>query len=121
MNNKRVIKKYIHQWMNMLGLGWWNVTVNYYDDPATIIQLFASAESDGIVIAKVSADWKYGSATLSINLPAFEGRTEDDIERIVVHELVHILVNEMREGEIHHEERVVTGLTKAFLWTRYLK
>jgi len=40
----------------------------------------------------------------------------DEIERAVVHELCHILVNEMREDEIHHEERVVTGLQKAFMW-----
>jgi predicted metallopeptidase len=43
--------------------------------------------------------------------------TTDQRRALIDHELCHILVNEMREGDISHEERVVTGLTKAFLWT----
>ena len=38
-----------------------------------------------------------------------------DINYMVVHELLHVLVNEMREEGIDHEERVVTHLAKAAL------
>jgi len=41
----------------------------------------------------------------------------DQIEMTIVHELCHALVNEMRKDGIDHEERTVTALTKAFLWT----
>ena len=36
-------------------------------------------------------------------------------------ELCHALVNEMREQGIDHEERVVTMLSKAFMWVRSLR
>jgi hypothetical protein len=47
------------------------------------------------------------------------------LERIFVHECCHAIVNEMREwsvghegnGVMGHEERVVSHLANAFLWT----
>ena len=50
----------------------------------------------------------------------YAGMSNEELERTVVHELVHALVNELREGGIDHEERVVTTLTKAVLWVRDL-
>jgi hypothetical protein len=41
---------------------------------------------------------------------------EYELEKAIVHEFMHILVNEMRAGGIDHEERVVTGLANAALW-----
>jgi predicted SprT family Zn-dependent metalloprotease len=42
----------------------------------------------------------------------------DSIEKIVVHELMHVFLNEMREKGIDHEERVATMLSQAFLWVK---
>lgn len=80
------------------------------------MRLFRQFDNGDVVPAYVDANWMYASAKISVNLPAFDDMKPDEIERHVVHELCHILVNEMREGELHHEERVVTGLTKAFFW-----
>lgn len=112
---KQLIKKYLDKWMTPLGLMWWKTTVVYYDDPAEIIKHFRT-DDNMLVLAVTFADWKYMEATIEINLPAWTSLEERDIEECVVHELMHILVNEMREGEIHHEERVVSGLTKAVFW-----
>ncbi len=55
---------------------------------------------------------------------------DEELERVFVHECCHVLVAEMREWgpgdmtqaaceiSLKHEERVVCGLTSAFLWTR---
>lgn len=54
-------------------------------------------------------------------LPVMEELTDDELEEIFVHECGHILVNEMRgdpDDWLDHEERVVSTLTKAFLWVR---
>ena len=59
---------------------------------------------------------KPDSGSILLNGKVLDGMTPQQIERIAVHELCHILVNEMRESEMCHEERVVTMLTKAFLW-----
>lgn len=109
------LKTLFGQWIDRLGLAWWEITVNYYSDPAEIVRRFHQDE-DRTVAAITLADWQYGIATIDVNLTAFDGMSPEAVEKIVIHELCHILVNEMREGELHHEERVVTGLTKAFLW-----
>jgi len=117
-DKRKKIKKYLKKWITPLGLGWWKIDIFYIDDPATILNEFKTGDGEGIVRATVKPQWEYGVASINFNLPAFNNLDDDEIERVVIHELVHILVNEMRESEMHHEERVVTGLTKAFMWTR---
>ena len=116
-NNKKIINKHFAKWIKSLGLRWWHIDVIYYHDPKDIVREFKTDEGT-VVLANTWSDWRYGKANIHINLPAFSDLPEDEIETIVVHELVHVLVNEMREEDIDHEERVVTGLTKAFLWVR---
>ena len=111
-----LLKEAFAKWIPRLGLAWYDLEVVYYDDPGEILQRFRQADNGGVVPAFVAANWMYADAKISVNLPAFDELDADKIEKIVVHELCHILVNEMREGELHHEERVVTGLTKAFFW-----
>ena len=118
MKKQAVIRKFFSTWTAPLGLAWWHIDVLYYDDPAEIVKRFATDLQDGVVLARTYADWRYATANIHINTPAFDDLTDDEIERVVLHELCHILVNEMQEGEKHHEERVVTGLQKAFMWTR---
>lgn len=115
MSQRELIGAAFDKWISCLGISWWDVDILYYDDPASIIQHFRRND-DLLILATCDANWMYGTATISVNLPAFAERTPEQIERTVVHELCHILVNEMREGELHHEERVVTSLTKAIFW-----
>jgi hypothetical protein len=116
MSKQDEIKAYFEKWTKPLGLLWWTVDILFYDNPSEILRQF-TVNAEETTLARTYADWRYGTAKICINLPAFENLDAKEIERTVIHELVHILVNEMREGEIHHEERVVTGLTKAFEWT----
>lgn len=111
-----LIKAAFDKWIPRLGLAWHDIEIVYYDDPYEIINRFRVIETGEMVPANVTAQWMYADAKININLPAFEFIEDAKIERVIVHELCHILVNEMREPEMHHEERVVTGLTKAFFW-----
>src|SRR3990167_8555790 len=117
LNKKeKLVKSYFKKWMRSLGLLWWSITIHYYDDPDSILEIFKSQDEGRVIFARTMVDWKYAQATIQVNLLAMKTMDGDEIERAVVHELCHILVNEMREDEIHHEERVVTGLQKAFMW-----
>jgi len=111
-----LVKDYFTKWLTPLGLLWWSVKVSYYDDPNEVLQIFGDPGENRAVFAHTTVDWKYSIAWIQVNLLAVNITPEEDLEEAVVHELVHILVNEMREGEMHHEERVVTGLQKAFIW-----
>jgi len=112
--SKKIIRKCLNKWITPLGLAWWKIDVYYHVDKKHIKKVFGSSRTR----AQVNSDWRYGDATVHFNLPAFTNLSDGEIEMVVLHELVHVLVCEMREGEMHHEERVVTGLTKAFMWTR---
>ena len=117
---RALVEASLKKWLKPLGLLWWDVQVHFYDDPADIVNVFKCDEDQVIVVARTYVTWQYATANLHFNLIALVGMSDDKVERIVVHELVHILINEMNEQEQHHEERVVTGLTKAFLWVEDL-
>jgi len=110
------VKKFLLKWLKPLGLLWWAIEVDYYSDPDEIMKNFKTDTSDVTLVMKVFADWRYSEAIINVNLLATRKMNDDKLERTVVHELAHVLVNEMREGEIKHEERVVSTLTKAFFW-----
>ena len=111
------IKRYLNLWVKQLGLGMWRIDAYYYDNPLTVMKEFAAGENE-IVYAEVTSDWRYMKAAIKFNMPALTGKTDEEIEASVVHELCHILVCEMRTDGVDHEERVVTGLQLAFMWTR---
>ena len=117
---RALVESSLKKWLKPLGLLWWDLTVCFYDDHNDIAQVFKTDADSTTVVAKTYVSWQYGTANVHFNLIALVGMTADKVERIVVHELVHILINEMNEQEQHHEERVVTGLTKAFLWVEDL-
>lgn len=111
------VKKLADKWIKPIGLGWWTIHINYYDDIAD------TNVSDGVssVGMDVVPNWKYMEATIRVNLTNVDKLDDDTLEYMFVHELMHIFVNEMREYQnsenpINHEERVCTQLAKAMLW-----
>ena len=119
MGKKKIIQKCLNEWTYRLGLRWWEITVTWYKKPKAIRRYFGCKKYE-MVIARTFADWRYGTASIHVNLSAFDGMNDKKIESVVIHELCHVLVNELQSGGIDHEERVVTGLQKAFVWTRDL-
>ena len=79
-------------------------------------------------MACVTSDWRYLHATITFWCPVifenFKGGAPEDPDymlTLVIHELTHILVGEMREwanpdnNPLDHEERVVTDLSRRLL------
>jgi hypothetical protein len=116
MKEKKWVNKAIRTWTYRLGLRWWHVTFVVTANKKLIKDVLRTRKGKA-VLGRTYADWKYRTATIYINVPALKGRTKRYIEQLVVHECMHVLVNEMRMGEIHHEERVATSLTEAIFWT----
>lgn len=110
------INSLFEKWVTRLGLRWWNIKVVFYDDPSEIVTRFKEDDTT-VCVAVTHSDWRYAEAKISVNLPAWKDVTKDEAETIVIHELVHVLVNEMRTSGNDHEERVVTNIVKAFRWT----
>ena len=110
---RRRVQRLFGEWCTQLGLNWWDVQCSYFDKSKPFKRQHGTVAAMTIV-----ADWRYGTAYISVNTPGCARLDDDELERVVVHELVHALVNEMRLTGLDHEERVVTTLTKAFMWTR---
>jgi len=113
---KEKIKEIFEKWSYLLGLRWWEVALTFSKEKSDF-----NKDDGSRVLAKTWSDWRYMKATILINYREIKLLDLEEIEKIIVHELCHVLVNEMREGDISHEERVVTTLTKAFLWTKNLE
>lgn len=122
------IKAIYDRWDQVLGLRWWTVKQVWVRD-LDGFQSESNGHTSFIVHARTTASWPYMTATISFNLVDMANLDDKDAERVVVHELCHILVNEMRydetvSGLAHgengrmHEERVVTTLAQAFLRVR---
>jgi hypothetical protein len=106
------MKDLFHFWINATGLAWWRINFNYTNDYT------AFPEPDCVMTC--DADWKYMTAYINVNLPRLELHREDGLEEMVLHELMHIFLNEMRDGDgcTPHEERVASTLARGFLWAR---
>jgi len=109
------IQKVMDRWLDPLGLAWWHVQCNYIWDKKQF-----KKRNGYQTIGSVYARWEYATASIDWNLRAIALESDSKLDRVVLHELCHILVSELREpdDDKKHEERVVTGLTKAFGWVR---
>ena len=109
---KRQAIKFLEKWVNLLGLDRCQLTIDFSDE--------AKMYEDGLhVVAETSASWQYNSALVIFYLANFDKLKPDRLEMAILHELVHVLVNEMRsytasDGSAH-EERVVCGLTDVLM------
>ena len=116
------IEPLIHTWAHGMGLGWYAGETQYFQEEEEFLKRDGTVIA-GVAVMRVWADWRYMTYTIDVNLKAVKRLDDEALERAVVHELVHVLVHEMRENDpdVKHEERVVTQLTKAFFWVRDLK
>lgn len=110
---KKLINKYMKWWVKWTGLGFHTITTTYVD----------FWDSDLNADAVCASHWQYLDHMITFNLTKCNPLTENQIEQTVVHELMHIFLNELQSDDvdINHEERVASSLQKAFMWVRGAK
>ena len=118
---KRVRRRWqaaLDEWIPALGLDEYHIEVAYYSDPDD----FPAGKGDdtGRPAAQVISKWQYMGAWLGVNMLEVADLDDVQLEEAVVHELCHVLVDELDPQDVKHEERVVTQLSKAFIRTRNL-
>lgn len=122
---KDICDPLIDKWRAAMGLNTWRININYRRVP-----MDGQEPSDTTALADILVRWEYLEARLRINTFGIWERamSADDIEETIVHELCHIHVAELRSlvdddkfsHHILHEERVVSSLTNAMLWSRQM-
>lgn len=105
------------QWLSALGLDYWDITLEFYRG-----RLPSEGEDDGAdPLARCKVKWQYLYATISWDLEAVAEESDGELERIFVHECMHVFLHELRHSTddwLDHEERVAQMLAKAFVWVR---
>jgi len=111
---RKVVNERVNKWRRMLGLGLWKIEV--------CLVYSIDCETPSLnTLAQCTATWQYRLITIEVNLHEALTQSDEDLEKMVIHELCHALVCEMRENDpdSKHEERVVTGLTDAFWYVKH--
>lgn len=108
---KAKITKLSEKWRLRMGLRWWNINYRFNRD--------TSSDDVSKCAARCTVEWPYKLATIEWFCRAMANDDKEELENTVVHEHVHILLAEMRDydKDTNHEERCVTDLTSALIWT----
>ena len=114
---QRKCQKYIGIWKSRIWLTQWDIRTYYHREP-----------SENEAYMSVTPDWRYLMAEFHVHAWDIHSQELDDthIERCVVHELCHCLLDEMNtavpedrmEWHENHVERTVSTLTNV-LYTTY--
>jgi len=106
---KKVTHKLLGKWKYNLFLNTWKIDSNIRD--------YISGGNDGYsTVATCDADWRYFEATINFSYIKMKDMEEIEIEKVIIHELLHAVVNEMRYDGLEHEERVVSQLSMIMSW-----
>lgn len=119
------------EWAECLGLAsCWHITWHYHRDSGEYAAVESGRENNrpqGVPsVAYTAASWHYLLAAIHFNVSELVEYDNKHLEMVVLHELAHVFVHEMRyvtdcdceKFNIRHEERVCTTLQWAFVWTK---
>ena len=106
---EKLFSRLAREWIGRTWLGWWRIDVVFLSGKEYRKRM------KGHSVAFCATQWQYMEATVYVNSAVLKGIEKDRIEYVVVHELMHVFLNEMREKGIEHEERVATFLARSFM------
>lgn len=108
----RKLEGFLGYWLEKFSLKEWTYNIDYE----------ALQNEDNVSInAGIVPQWEYQHFNLKFYLPNIVNHSEYELENVVVHELSHVLVNQMERKNTRRVdiESVVTTLARIFLKVKY--
>lgn len=109
---KSRVEKLIEKWFKPIGMGWWQVYIDYnrgYSDELT-------------TIAITNCNWQYRTGHIEFFLPVCQELNDEKLEEAIVHEFCHILVapiQDLRDDQSREiTEHTVTTIARSIIWAR---
>jgi len=104
-------------WLKKFNLTEWDIQLDFLDKEEFKALFLKNNKLVELAPACCESLWQYQQAKINVNSDKLETVDDSDMEKIVIHEFMHIFLSEMRnnhkDGE--HEERVATMLARAFI------
>lgn len=117
---QKLFSSLVEEWTHKTWLGWWNIKVAFHNS-LEFARHTDECDDPETLLATCESDWRYMTAAIHVNVDLLEEQDEADIEEYVVHELMHIILREMHEQDMDHEERVATFLARSFITAAHYK
>lgn len=116
------VRGFLEKWKSILPLGTWDITPSYYREPWK-----DSEGGSSEAIAQTFADWRYLHAAIWWYAPKIVDMGNEELERCVVHELMHCLLDCLTQyacgtysstthADMGQVEQSTTQLTLAVQW-----
>jgi hypothetical protein len=128
---KRRVKAAFAKWSGPTGMGDWIVFHAWHRDGTCGKEENVAVSEEHVVTARASVAWEYIQICFHWNLEQIATNSDNELDRVVRHEIAHALINEMRmwgpplhrddqarDEAMKHEERVATRLATILLWCR---
>lgn len=113
MTPERRLRTLFKKWTPRLGLADWDITLELSPDTGMDN---TGWEKGFETAAECASHWEYQRATIRFAEAWVVEATDSALEDTVVHELMHVMLNELRrEHKMPNEERTAVMLTRAFL------
>lgn len=96
------VESLITLWKPFFGIENWSLVINLHRGPIP---------GDEDAAGSCRSTWEYMHATLAFNLEELADYEDEEVEGVVIHELLHIIVDELKTKR-GSPERVVTHLSR---------
>lgn len=110
---KRRVRKLWEKWFRPIGMGWWQVDLNWSR---------VREEEEPATAAMTTTNWQYRTASVTFYLPSTSDLNLEQLEEVVVHELSHILCGPIQDMTTDERrditEHTVTTIARAIIWAR---
>lgn len=115
---KKRVQKCFYKWRTPLGIGWWRVTLEYSREGMSSTRYEPSDHNGKFAcVLAVTSDYYYKTAVIEANLPVIQEVKDEDLDRYMLHELMHLHLKPMQHPDkTEQEELVATSLADAILW-----
>ena len=112
---KKRVESMINKWFKPMGMGWFDILFDWHRDERK-----EPTRNNIPAVADVECSWEYKRAKINWYLPVIQNIDDDELENMIVHEFVHILINSVDIEELPNEklEYATESVARALIWVK---
>lgn len=117
---ERKVERWHRKWKKRLGLEHWEIELLFMDSLSGL----EDQADDFLITGTTEVRWNYFEARIKYYLPRCVQKTDEALERTVLHELVHVLLSaeqsELTTAKACEKQELSTELVTIVIWNAYV-